>query len=87
MSTSGGRLLPSDAARSSPERTLRMRASLSMLFSGLSGSGRTLTSAVMWAPSSSKPSTRARMRPWARMRTRPSGSFSMRMIRATVPMS
>ena len=87
MRTSGGMVLPSEVARSRPERTFRIMASLSMVFSPFSGSSTTETWALMSVPSSSKDSTRARTRPWARIRTRPSGSLSMRMIRATVPMS
>ena len=84
--TSGEMFLPSDAARSIEPRTLRTSASTSSEFSGASGSeiGVTLAFDVVAAAASIE-STRQRESPWIRMRMRPSGSFSIRMMIATVP--
>ena len=83
--TSGEMGLPRLADFSSAALTLRIRASTSRFFSLTSPSvtGSTLACRCGWP--SSKPVMRARPMPWTRTRMRPSGSFSILMMRATVP--
>jgi hypothetical protein len=66
--------------------TLRMRASTSRVcFSGPGGSTTVSIRACRWGRPSSNEVMRARPIPCTRTRIRPSGSFSIRMMRATVP--
>ena len=84
--TSGEMGLPRFCDFSRAAFTLRMRASISSEpFSTPSGSLTTSMCACMWGRASSKEAMRARESPWTRTRMRPSGSFSMRMMSATVP--
>jgi hypothetical protein len=77
--------LPSVTAFSSEERTLRMSASTSRFGAATSGSCIGSMRACRKLPVSSTCETRARERPCTRMRMRPSGSLSMRMMIAAVP--
>ena len=83
--TSGEMFLPRFAAFSIEPRTLRTRASTSRERSGANTSSTTCNRARRNSPPELTSSTFAREMPWTRMRMRPSGSFSMRMITATVP--
>ena len=85
--TSGGIVFPSEVAFSQPGADVADEGLALERFLELVGlvddgpAGRDVGPFLLVA------SIRARMRPWARMRTRPSGSFSIRMTRATVPIS
>ncbi len=83
--TSGEIGLPRLADFSSAAFTLRISASTSRPFSPTSGSTTGSTRACRCGWPSSKDWMRARPMPWTRTRIRPSGSFSMRMMSATVP--
>ena len=83
--TSGEILLPRFAAFSIEARTLRMSASTSRERSGAMISCIGCTRACRYSPETSTLSTCARDIPWTRMRMRPSGSFSILIITATVP--
>ena len=85
--TSGEMLLPSDTDFSRFCLTLRSSASSSGGSSSLgAGSSRRVILALRYGSVCDEvESSRARDRPWTRMRMRPSGSFSIRMIAATVP--
>ena len=84
--TSGEMGLPRFCDFSRAAFTLRMRASISSEpFGTPSGSLTTSIRACMWGRPSSHDEIRARESPCTRTRMRPSGSFSMRMMRATVP--
>ena len=84
--TSGEMFLPSETDFSRFCLTLRRSASCS---GGSSFSGASSSSFVIFAlkngSSERNESTRARERPCTSSRMRPSGSFSIRMIAATVP--
>ena len=85
--TSGEMGLPRFEDFSRADFTLRMRASTSRLpFSTPSGSATVSIRAWRKAGPSSKEVMRARPTPCTRTRMRPSGSLSMRMMRAAVPM-
>ena len=83
--TSGEMFLPRFAAFSIEARTLRISASTSSERSGAGSSGITCKLARRKSLPVSTDLTCARETPWTRMRMRPSGNFSMRMITATVP--
>ena len=84
--TSGEMVLPRETDFSRFCFTLRRRASCS---GGRSVGGSVSSSFVIltlrYGSSDSTASMRARARPWTRRRMRPSGSFSILMIAATVP--
>ncbi len=77
--------LPRFAAFSIEARTFLTNASTSSERSGAGGSCITLSVARRYSPLSSTVSRWARVKPCTRMRVRPSGSFNMRMMTATVP--
>ena len=84
--TSGEIGLPRFCDFSRAAFTLRMRASISSdPFSAPSGSLTTSMRACMWGRPSSNEAMRARESPCTSTRMRPSGSLSIRMMRATVP--
>ncbi len=84
--TSGEMGLPRLLDFSRAALTLRIKASSSREpFSWISGSAMGSIRACRWGTPSSKERTRAREIPCTRTRMRPSGSFSIRMMRATVP--
>ncbi len=83
--TSGEMGLPRLADFSRAAFTLRIKASSSRPFPTGSGSGIDSMRACRKGWPSSKDLMRARPTPCTSTRMRPSGSFSMRMIRATVP--
>ena len=84
--TSGEMGLPRFCDFSRAALTLRIRASTSSEpCSVASGSPTVSIRAWRWGSPSSKEAMRARERPCTSTRMRPSGSFSMRMMRAAVP--
>ena len=83
--TSGEMFFPRFAAFSIEARTLRIRASTSSERSGAPSSVITCKCACRHSPSEFTDSTWARETPCTRMRIRPSGSFNILMITATVP--
>ncbi len=83
--TSGEMGLPRFCDFSSAALTLRINASVSSEPFSASGSLTTSIRACMCGSPSSNDTMRARDSPCTSTRIRPSGSFSMRMIRATVP--
>ena len=83
--TSGEIGLPRLADFSRAALTLRIRASISRFLSVASGSVIGSMRACRCGWPSSKDTMRARPMPCTSTRMRPSGSFSMRMMRATVP--
>jgi hypothetical protein len=85
--TSGEMFLPRLTARSREARTFLTSASTSSERSGAADSGSEESFARRYSPASSIDSTRARARPCTSMRMRPSGSLSIRMMTATVPVT
>ena len=84
--TSGEMFLPSETDFSRFCLTLRSSASCSGGSSSAgAASSRRVILALRYGSSERTESMRARERPWTRRRMRPSGSFSIRMIAATVP--
>jgi len=82
---SAAMFLPSWLACSMALLMLRTSASALMVVACASGSRRAWTDAAMNGPLKSMLSILARMTPWTRMRSRPSGSLSIRMMMPTVP--
>ncbi len=86
--TSGEIVLPRPTAFSRPSFTARRSASTSSVEEcAASGSGILTALARSDGLSWTYPSTRTRERPWTRRRIRPSGSLSIRITAAAVPVS
>ena len=85
--TSDGMFFPSPDARSRARLTERSSASFSIEPPSYAGSAMRSIFAVRWGRSAEISFTRARHTPCTRTRMRSSGSLSMRMMTATVPIS